>query len=113
MRLTDLLDSEVVDRSGRTVGHVHDVRLVLDGPPVGAAGASFRIEGLVVGASSVGARLGYARANVRGPWALNHLFRRLHGDERLVPWASVRALTDGRVLLAVATDELAAPPVLA
>jgi sporulation protein YlmC with PRC-barrel domain len=112
MRLTDLLDAEVVDRSGRTIGCVHDVRLVQDGPPVGAAGASFRIEGLVVGGSSLGARLGYARANVRGPWVLNTLFRRLHADERLVPWSAVRALTEGRVLIAVAADELSPPPVL-
>ena len=112
MRLTDLLDAQVVDRSGRTIGRVHDVRLVQDGPPVGAVGASFRIEGLVVGGTGLGARLGYARANVRGPWVLNALFRRLHADERLVPWPTVRALTEGRVLIGVSADELAPPPVL-
>ena len=112
MRLTDLLDAEVVDRSGRTIGRVHDVRLVQDGPPVGAAGASFRIEGLVVGGTGLGARLGYARANVRGPWLLNALYQRLHADELLVPWPAVRALTEGRVLIGVAADELASPPVL-
>jgi sporulation protein YlmC with PRC-barrel domain len=112
MRLTDLLDAEVVDRSGRTIGRVHDVRLVQDGPPVGAAGASFRIEGLVVGGTSLGARLGYARANVRGPWLLNALYQRLHADERLVPWPAVRGVTEGRVLIAVVADDLAPPPVL-
>jgi sporulation protein YlmC with PRC-barrel domain len=112
MRLTDLLDAEVLDRSGRTIGRVHDVRLVQDGPPVGAAGASFRIEGLVVGGSRFGARLGYARGSVRGPWVLNALFRRLHADERLVPWPAVRALAEGRVHIGVAADELDPPPVL-
>ena len=112
MRLTDLLDAEVVDRSGRSMGRVHDVRLVQDGPPVGAAGASFRVEGLVVGGNAFGARLGYARANVRGPWLLNQLFRRLHAGERLVPWSSVRAVTEGRVLIAATADQLAPPPVL-
>ena len=112
MRLTDLLDSEVVDRSGRTIGRVHDVRLVQDGPPVGGAGASFRIEGLVVGARKFGARLGFARANVRGPWMLNLLFQRLHADERLLPWTAVRAVAGGRVLMTVAADELGPPPVL-
>jgi sporulation protein YlmC with PRC-barrel domain len=112
MRLTDLLDAEVVDRSGLTIGRVHDVRLVQDGPPVGAAGASFRIEGLVVGGMSFGARLGYSRANVRGPWVLRRLFRRLRADDRLVPWPAVRAITDGSVLISVAADELVPPPVL-
>ena len=112
MRLTDLLDAEVVDRSGRTIGRVHDVRLVQDGPPVGAAGASFRIEGLVVGGRTFGARLGFARANVRGPWILKLLFQRLHTDERLVLWPAVRAVTEGRVLIGVTADELAPPPVL-
>jgi hypothetical protein len=40
------------------------------------------------------------------------LFRRLHADERLVPWPTVRALTEGRVLIGVSADELAPPPVL-
>jgi hypothetical protein len=112
VRLTDLLDAEVVDRSGRTIGRVHDVRLVQDGPPVGAVGASFRIEGLVVGGRTFGARLGFARANVRGPWILKLLFQRLHTDERLVLWPAVRAVTEGRVLIGVTADELAPPPVL-
>jgi hypothetical protein len=113
MRLTDLLDSEVVDRSSRTIGRVHDVRLVQDGPPVGGVGASFRIEGLVVGTRKFGARLGFARANVRGPWILNLLFQRLHADERLLPWTAVRAVTEGRVLMTVGADDLAPPPTLA
>ena len=113
MRLTDLLDSEVVDRSGHTIGRVHDVRLVQDGPPVGGAPVSFRVDGLVVGTRTFGARLGFARANVRGPWILNLLFQRLRADERLVPWPAVRAITEGRVLISVLVDELSRPPVLA
>ena len=66
----------------------------------------------MVGGTGLGARLGYARANVRGPWVLKPLFRRLRADERLVPWPAVRALTEGRVLIGVAADELAPPPVL-
>ena len=62
MRLTDLLDAEVVDRSGRTIGRVHDVRLVQDGPPVGGAPVSFRVEGLVVGAPGRSARGSGSRA---------------------------------------------------
>ena len=33
MNLSDLLGSEVVDAGGRTIGKVHDARLVKDGPP--------------------------------------------------------------------------------
>jgi sporulation protein YlmC with PRC-barrel domain len=112
MRLTDLLDADVIDPSGRTLGHVHDVRLVQDGPPLAAAGATFRIDGLIVGGTSFGARLGFTRADVRGPWILRRLFRGLQGDERLVPWTTVRAVLQGRVLVRVGADELAPPPAL-
>jgi sporulation protein YlmC with PRC-barrel domain len=109
VRLTDLLDADVVAPSGRTIGHVHDVRLVQDGPPIGNAGASFRVEGLVVGGTSVGSRLGFTRSEVRGPWLLERLVRRLHADERLVPWTSVRAVTPDAVHVEVEAADLPPP----
>ena len=109
MRLTDLLDADVVELGGGTLGHVHDVRLVQDGPPLGSVGATFRISGLIVGGTSFGARLGFARAAVRGPWLLKRLFRRLHADARFVPWSAVRGLTEGRIVIEARADDLRAP----
>jgi hypothetical protein len=109
MRLTDLLDADVLDPDGRTIGHVHDVRLIQDGPPIGNAGATLRLEGFVVGGTAFGSRLGFARSDVRAPWLLNKLFQALHADERFVPWSAVRAISEGRLLVDVRADELRAP----
>ena len=109
MRLTDLLDADVLDLGARPLGHVHDVRLVQDGPPLGNAGATFRVSGLIVGGTSFGARLGFLRAEVRGPWLLKRLFRRMHVDERFVPWSTVRALTEGRIIVEAHADDIRAP----
>ncbi len=109
MRLTDLLHSDVVDPAGRILGHVHDVRLVQDGPAVGASDATFRVSGLVVGGTKFGARFGFGRPSVRGPWLLKRLFERLHADERFVPWPAVRAVTDGAIHVAGSQHELLPP----
>jgi sporulation protein YlmC with PRC-barrel domain len=109
MRLSDLLDSDVVDAEGRTLGHVHDVRLVQEGPTVGSSKATFRVAGLVVGGTKVGARLGFGRPKVRGPWLLKRLFERLHADDRFVPWGSVRAVTQGAIHVDVSAADLRRP----
>jgi sporulation protein YlmC with PRC-barrel domain len=109
MRLSDLLDSDVVDAAGRTLGHVHDVRLVQEGPVVGSSDATFRVTGLVVGGTRVGARLGFGRTSVQGPWLLKRLFERLHADDRFVPWGSVRAVTEGAIHVDVSAVDLRPP----
>jgi sporulation protein YlmC with PRC-barrel domain len=109
MRLTDLLDSEVRDPSGRSLGRVHEVRLVQDGPVVGASDATFRLAGLIVGRTKFGARLGFARSNVRGPWLVDRLFERLHADERLVPWEAVRAVSDEVIHVDVTSSDVQRP----
>jgi sporulation protein YlmC with PRC-barrel domain len=113
MRLTDLLDADVLDPEGGAIGRVHDVRLVQDGPPLGNAGATFRVDGMVVGGTGLGARLGFARSDVRAPWLLNLLLQRLRADERYVPWSAVRAISEGRLLVDVRADDLAPPEPLA
>jgi sporulation protein YlmC with PRC-barrel domain len=99
MRLADLLDAEVRDAGGNRIGHVHDVRLVQDGPLVGAFGAGLRVEGLLVGPTAVGVRLGYERDRLRGPWALKALFRAMHRGLRVVRWRDIAAIQEGRVVL--------------
>jgi sporulation protein YlmC with PRC-barrel domain len=109
MRLTDLLGADVVDPAGRTLGHVHDVRLTQEGPVMGSSDATFRVVGLVVGGTAFGARLGFGRRSVQGPWLLKRLFERLHADERFVPWASVRAVTEGTIHVAVSAADVRPP----
>jgi hypothetical protein len=97
MRLSDLLESEVVDAHGRTVGHVRDVQLLADGPPIGDFGPALRLHGLLVGRGSVGARLGLARDRVRGPWLLKKIFGRR--PRHLIEWSRVARLEDHRIHL--------------
>jgi len=97
MRLSDLLEAEVVDRNGDRIGHVHDVRLVQDGPPLGTWGAALRLEGLVVGRGSIGTRLGITRPQMKGPWILKLLFARQRSSRVLVPWDRVRDVGQDRI----------------
>jgi sporulation protein YlmC with PRC-barrel domain len=97
MRLSELLDSEVIDRNGERIGHVHDVQLIQDGPPLGTWGAALRLEGLIVGPGSIGTRLGLARPEMRGPWILKALFTRRLSARVLVPWRRVREIHEDRI----------------
>jgi hypothetical protein len=103
MRLSDLLGADVVDEAGRSAGHVHDVRLVQDGPLVGAFGAGLRVDGLIVGRRSLGARLGYERREMRGPLPVKLLTGWLYH------WDRVRAIEEDRILISGSVDDLPAP----
>jgi sporulation protein YlmC with PRC-barrel domain len=98
MRLSELLDSEVLDADGRAIGHVHDVRMVQDGPIQGTFGAALRVQGLIVGRPALGARLGLDRAGVKGPWILKAFFRAIRTD-LYVEWERVRSIEPERILI--------------
>ena len=89
MRLSDLLGRPVVDADGRRLGEVKDVRLVQDGPYVEGFGQQLRVEGLLVGGGALGTRLGITRVDLRGPWPLTALVRRLERGSRYVLWGDV------------------------
>ena len=112
MRLSDLLRSEVFDSEGVRVGHVHDVRLVREGPMLGSFGAAFAIDGLIVGKGSFGSRLGFDRSEMTGPWVLKALFRRFHSSSRFVPWQTVVALEERKILISATAKELGEPTLL-
>jgi hypothetical protein len=104
MRLSDLLEQEVVDQNGRSWGQIHDVYLVQDGPIVGTGNAAFRLHGLVAGRGAVGTRLGYVgrpgyeqHQQTRGPWAIRALVRRMHRRAVYVAWADVVAVSQDEV----------------
>jgi hypothetical protein len=88
LRLSDVLACTVVAHDGRDLGHVRDVRLVMDGPLRGTL-ASLRLDAIVVGGSGIAGRLGYLRGGVRGPWPLSALMRRLEANAMTVDAADV------------------------
>lgn len=112
MRLTDLLASKVIDRDGREAGVVTDVRLVQDGPPSGEFGAAFRVRGLVIGRSRIGAHMGFERRNVRGPWLLKKVFGMIQGTPRYAAWDEITSIEQDVVRLRMPARELprAEPP---
>ena len=109
-RLSDLLHLEAFDADGRHVGHVHDVRLVQDGPLQGLVGQAFRVDGLLVGGSAAAVRLGFHRKNVTGPWPLTAIFHRLERRIRYVPWHQVAGWDDEQLHLSCRADELGPLP---
>jgi uncharacterized protein YrrD len=109
MRLSDLLGADVVDEAGRSAGHVHDVRLVQDGPLVGSFGASLRVDGLIVGRRSIGARLGYERRKMHGPLLVKLLAGWLYHDGRYVHWDRIRTVEEDRILISGSVEDLPMP----
>ena len=111
MRVADLLGSEALDHEGRGLGRVHDVRLVQDGPTLGTFGAALRLDAVLIGPSAIGARLGFERRNVAGPWPLQRLFRAIHGRMRVIEWERIAAIEQGMIRLRVGDDTLIHDPV--
>ena len=109
MRLSDLLGADVVDEAGRSAGHVHDVRLVQDGPLVGTFGAGLRVQGLIVGRRSIGTRLGYERRQMRGPLLVKLVSGWLYHDGRFVQWDRVRSVEQDRIRISGSVDDLPSP----
>ncbi len=108
MRLSDIVGSEVFAADGTSLGHVRDVRLVADGPEVGAFGPALRIHGILVGRGSLGARLGLARPEMRGPWLLKRVFGRR--PRHLVSWTDIASVQDGEIRLSASASPIAVAP---
>ena len=106
IRFSDLLRMLVLDAGGQEVGMVYDARFVKDGPVQGAFGPGYRLQGLVVGRGSFGARLGFDRASVKGPWPLKAMFRRLHANAKFVDWSHIDSIEWERIRLNVPAASL-------
>jgi hypothetical protein len=104
MRLSDILECEIVDTHGEPIGRVHDVRLIREGPPQGMFGPSYQVAGLVVGGAAVGTRLGFDRTSVKGPWPLKKLFTRARRKPQYVDWGAVESVGEGLVRLKVGKE---------
>jgi sporulation protein YlmC with PRC-barrel domain len=107
VRLTSLLGSHVLDREGRDLGKVHDVRFTQEGPLLGSWGAALRFQALLVGPSALGVRLGFERRDVKGPWPLKAAFHALHGRMVVAGWDQLASIEPERIRLRVGLDELA------
>lgn len=90
IRASDLLGTRIVDRDGRSLGRVRDLRLGVDGD-------GHRIEGLVTGRGVIAERLGYAYGDVAGPWLLGVVMRRAARRTRYLDWDAIDELRRGRI----------------
>jgi hypothetical protein len=108
MRLSELLDANVVDISGQEIGPVRDFHLVQDGPTRSSGQAAFRVHGFVAGRRAACYRLGYDMregidpgAIPRGPFVVRWFARILDRNARYIPWTAVRRVEPGRITVAL------------
>jgi sporulation protein YlmC with PRC-barrel domain len=93
MRAADLLGRPVTGPAGEVLGSVLDIRVVQDGPLLGAF-AALRVDGLVVGKRALASRLGYDRAGLKGPRAVSGLVHALMRGNVYLPWSEVSDVGD-------------------
>ena len=98
MRASELIGRHVMDRSGKQIGIVTDLRCVLDGPLRGAL-AQPRVSAVIVSRGHTASLLGYDRREQQGPWMVRVIVRWMHRDLRVVPWDRVE-LADGGSIVA-------------
>jgi hypothetical protein len=99
VRVAELLASLVVDRNGRSLGPVRDVRV----------GADLTIVGLVIGGgflAGLAHAWGFAERRAAGPWLLRALTAPATRAARFVPAELVADWGPGRVRLTATASEL-------
>lgn len=104
MRLSELLNSQVVSERGETLGPVRDVR-------VRQEERGFRVTGLVIGGGALAwpaHAWGYAEGRAQGPWLLRALTRPATRVARFVPAERVADWGPGEVR--VTGEPSALPP---
>ena len=106
MRASDLLHTPVIDADGRSLGRVHDIHVIQDGPLRASGQAALRVHGLIAGPGALGTRLGYtSREGIpptsenQGPPPLRGFFRWLQRHATYIAWADIEEITDARITL--------------
>jgi sporulation protein YlmC with PRC-barrel domain len=93
MILSDLIHKKVLDADGVVVGHVVDVRFVIDGAPSQLL-ASARLHGIIVSRGRSSTFLGYERNSATSPVILAKLLAWRHRGSFLVRWRDVAMIDD-------------------
>ncbi len=107
MRAADLIGSVVYDPDGAVVGHVRDLRLAAGGPPLGDSGEpAYRLVALDCGKIGAAHHLGYADAQMTGPWPLDGLLRAMAGHSLIVWWQDVVRIEGRRVHIRLRRGDL-------
>lgn len=88
LRLSDLLGARIVEGSS-TLGTVVDVRLERI-----STSDEIVVTALRSSTARYGTSLGYGRRQQRGPWIISRLLRRLHRDDRWIPWTAVDTISE-------------------
>lgn len=104
MRLSDLVEKPVYDQAGRSLGQIHDARLIQDGPVLSSGMASFRLHGVIAGNMAFGTRLGFDRGDVRGPFLFKWLFRFLGRHAIYITWGQIASIEGGRIVVVEPSD---------
>ena len=106
MRVSDLLETRVVDTNGRSLGQVRDVDLIQDGPLRSSGQAALRVHGLITGRFAIATRLGYTtregiaenRETPTGPLPICALVRWLQTRrEPYIRWEDILAIEDDKI----------------
>ncbi len=107
MRLSEMLGLRAVDEDDNALGEVHDVRLqeVTDGD----GHRRFVVDGILLRAGAVGARLGYAYGQVAGPRLLAWAMRRLARRALYVPWTAVTSFEGKRLIVGTSVQAMVHP----
>lgn len=110
MRATDLLGAKVYAVDGESVGTVRDLRF--EARPAAGPGEKVRYHliALECGPIGIAHRLGYARPDLRGPWPLTPLLRRLSGRSLIVRWSDITRISGNRIEISRQRGELSHPP---
>jgi hypothetical protein len=109
MRLSDLVHATAKDVDGKEIGAIHDVRMSRTGPVIGDFGASYAIDGILIGTTDIASRLGFDRRVVQGPAPLGALFRWMFRKTKYAEWKDIESVGDGIVTLRVRAAELSSP----
>ncbi|BCB76443.1 hypothetical protein GCM10022251_23650 [Phytohabitans flavus] len=111
MRATDLLGATVYAIDGQPVGTVRDLRFEARPGDRPGAKVRYRLTALECGPIGIAHRLGYARReDLRGPWPLTPLLRRLTGRSLIVRWSDITRISGGRIEIGRRREELSHPP---
>ena len=89
MRASDLIGLDVVNRTGKPIGIVTDLRCRLDGPRRGGLPLP-RLSAVVVSHGHTASLLGYDRREQQGPWLVRVIVRWIHRDMQVVPWNQIK-----------------------